>query len=43
MKVAYNLDGGASAHLIMHNHLVNKNNASRGISDLIYFASAAGE
>ena len=43
VKVAYNLDGGASAHLIMHNHLVNKNNASRGISDLIYFASAAGE
>ena len=43
VKVAYNLDGGASTHLIMHNRLVNKNNASRGISDLIYFASAAGE
>ncbi len=43
VKVAYNLDGGASTHLIMHNRLVNQNNASRGISDLIYFASAAGE
>ena len=43
VKVAYNLDGGASTHLIMRHHLVNRNNASRYISDLIYFASAAGE
>ena len=43
VKVAYNMDGGASTHLLMHNHLVNQNNASRGITDLIYFASAAGE
>ena len=41
--VAYNLDGGASTHLVFHDKLVNQTGSSRAISDLIYFASAAGE
>ncbi len=42
-RVAYNLDGGASTYLFMHNKLVNQDNGRRTISDIVYFASAAGE
>ena len=42
-KVAYNLDGGGSAHLLMNGKMANKTANSRPISDIIYFASAAGE
>ncbi len=42
-KVAYNLDGGGSAHLLINGKMVNKTRNSRPISDIIYFASAAGE
>lgn len=42
---AYNLDGGNSASLIFGSKKVNavKNKDERRISDIIYFASAAGE
>ena len=42
-KVAYNLDGGGSAHLLMNGKMANKTANSRPISDIIYFASAAGD
>lgn len=42
-KVAYNLDGGGSAHLLINGKMANKTANSRPISDIIYFASAAGE
>ena len=42
-KVAYNLDGGGSAHLLLNGKMANKTANSRPISDIIYFASAAGE
>ena len=35
--------GGGSAHLLLNGKMVNKTANSRGISDIIYFASAAGE
>ncbi len=42
-RVAYNLDGGGSAHLLLNGKMVNDTANSRPISDIIYFASAAGE
>ncbi len=41
--VAYNMDGGGSAHLLLKGRMINKSANSRPISDIIYFASAAGE
>ncbi len=42
-KLAYNLDGGGSTHLMLRGKPVHRTPGSRHISDLIYFASAAGE
>ena len=42
-KLAYNLDGGGSAHLMLRGKPVHRTPGSRHISDLIYFASAASE
>ena len=42
-RYAYNLDGGGSAHLVVNGKLIHQTANSRAISDLIYFASAAGE
>ena len=42
-KTAYNLDGGGSAHLLVNGKMVNKTRNSRTISEIIYFASAAGK
>ena len=42
-KTAYNLDGGGSAHLLLNGKMVNSTKNSRPISDILYFASAAGE
>ena len=42
-RYAYNLDGGGSAHLVVNGKLIHPTANSRAISDLIYFASAAGE
>ena len=42
-KVAYNLDGGGSAHLLINGKMINQTANSRPISDIIYFASAAGD
>jgi len=40
-RVAYNLDGGGSTHLMINGKLIHKTPGSRQISGLIYFASAA--
>ena len=42
-KLAYNLDGGGSTHLMMRGKPIHSTPGSRTISDLIYFASAASE
>ena len=42
-KVAYNMDGGGSTHLIVNGKLVHKTANSRTISDIVYFASAVSE
>lgn len=41
VQLAYNLDGGGSAHVIFHNKLQHKNPDARQICDILYFASAA--
>lgn len=38
-KLAYNMDGGGSTHLIINGKMVHKTPNSRPISDIIYFAS----
>ena len=40
-KVAYNLDGGGSTHVLVNGKLIHNTANSREISDIIYFASAA--
>ena len=42
-KIAYNLDGGGSTHLLVGGKLIHPVANSRAISDIIYFASAAGD
>ncbi len=42
-KVAFNLDGGGSTNLMLNGKRVHKTLNSRGISGLIYFASAVVE
>ena len=39
-KLAYNLDGGGSTHLIVNGKQVHKTISGRAVSDIIYFASA---
>ena len=39
-KMAYNLDGGGSTHLIVHNKQIHKTISGRAVEDIIYFASA---
>ena len=39
-KIAYNLDGGGSAHMAFMGKLMNSNNQWRSISDIVYFATA---
>lgn len=39
-KMAYNLDGGGSTHLIVNGRAIHKTPSSRAVSDIIYFASA---
>ncbi len=39
-KIAYNLDGGGSAHMAFLDRLQNSNDSWRAISDIVYFASA---
>lgn len=39
-RLAYNLDGGGSANVIVHNRRINSNHDARTISDILYFASA---
>ncbi len=42
-RVAYNLDGGGSTHLLVDGKLIHPVANSRAISDIIYFASSLGE
>lgn len=39
-KMAYNLDGGGSTHLILNGRQIHKTISGRAVSDIIYFASA---
>lgn len=39
-KMAYNLDGGGSTHLVVNGKQVHETVSSRAVSDIIYFASA---
>jgi len=39
-KMAYNLDGGGSTHLILNGKQIHKTVSGRAVSDIIYFASA---
>ena len=41
--LAYNLDGGGSTNVIFNGKRIHKNTDARNISDILYFASAAGE
>lgn len=41
-RIAYNLDGGGSTHVIVHGQRINTCYGHRPISDILYFASAAG-
>ncbi|MEG0996391.1 MAG: phosphodiester glycosidase family protein, partial [Clostridia bacterium] len=41
VQVAYNLDGGGSAHVVLLQHQLHNNPSGRDICDLIYFASAS--
>mgnify|MGYP004508285953 CR=1 FL=1 len=41
VKLAYNLDGGGSAHVVLLQKQLHKNPSGRDICDLIYFASAS--
>ena len=42
-RVAFNLDGGGSTHVIFRNERIQNTSGIRNISDIIYFASAATE
>lgn len=42
-RMAYNLDGGGSTHVVINGKRVNKAPGHRPISDILYFASAAAE
>lgn len=39
-KMAYNLDGGGSTHLVVRGKPIHKTPSGRAVSDIIYFASA---
>jgi Exopolysaccharide biosynthesis protein related to N-acetylglucosamine-1-phosphodiester alpha-N-acetylglucosaminidase len=39
-RIAYNLDGGGSAHVIFNNKVQHKTPDARNICDILYFASA---
>lgn len=39
-QIAYNLDGGGSAHMLFMTKRLNANDGLRDISDIVYFASA---
>lgn len=39
-KIAYNLDGGGSAHVIFNNKVQHRTPDARNICDILYFASA---
>lgn len=39
-RMAYNLDGGGSTHLVVNGKQVHETVSSRAVSDIIYFASA---
>ena len=39
-KMAYNLDGGGSTHLILNGRQIHKTVSGRAVCDIIYFASA---
>ncbi len=39
-KMAYNLDGGGSTHLVVNGKKIHKTVSGRPVSDIIYFASA---
>lgn len=39
-KIAYNLDGGGSTHLVVNGKPIHKTPSSRAVSDIVYFASA---
>jgi len=38
-KIAYNLDGGGSTHVVFLDKTLNTNSSSRSICDILYFAS----
>ena len=42
VRVAYNLDGGYSSAMVLHNEKINwpENGVNREVSDIVYFASA---
>ena len=42
-RVAFNLDGGGSSHVIFRNERIHETSGIRNISDILYFASAATE
>ena len=39
VKIAYNLDGGGSAHVVFLDKTLNANSSSRSICDILYFAT----
>lgn len=41
VKIAYNLDGGGSAHVVLLQRQLHSNPSGRDICDLVYFASAS--
>ena len=41
VKVAYNLDGGGSAHVVLLQRQLHSNAAGRDVCDVLYFASAS--
>lgn len=42
-QIAYNLDGGGSAHVVYLDKVLNSNSSSRSICDILYFTSIADE
>jgi exopolysaccharide biosynthesis protein len=42
-QIAYNLDGGGSAHVVYLDKMLNTNSSSRSICDILYFTSIADE
>jgi len=41
VKIAYNLDGGGSAHMVLLQRQLHNNASGRDICDIVYFASAS--